>query len=126
MLNILASFAEFEREMIAARIAETRARLKQRHLRFAGLWSGRMHSGGPSYSAAASADTPFFNRVFGYRVQRPTLSERFGDNRQTANRACSMKLNSEDRWAWQSKSRARGAIGQNFGHAAAVIYVAQR
>ena len=36
MLNILASFAEFEREMIAARIADTRARLKQRHLRFAG------------------------------------------------------------------------------------------
>ena len=36
MLNILASFAEFEREMIAARIADTRARLKERHLRFAG------------------------------------------------------------------------------------------
>ena len=36
MLNILASFAEFEREMIAARIADTRAQLKQRHLRFAG------------------------------------------------------------------------------------------
>lgn len=36
MLNILASFAEFEREMIAARIADTRARLKQRHLRFGG------------------------------------------------------------------------------------------
>jgi DNA invertase Pin-like site-specific DNA recombinase len=36
MLNILASFAEFEREMIAARIADTRARLKQRQVRFAG------------------------------------------------------------------------------------------
>jgi DNA invertase Pin-like site-specific DNA recombinase len=36
MLNILASFAEFEREMIAARIADTRERLKERHLRFAG------------------------------------------------------------------------------------------
>lgn len=36
MLNILASFAEFEREMIASRIADTRALLKQRHLRFAG------------------------------------------------------------------------------------------
>jgi DNA invertase Pin-like site-specific DNA recombinase len=36
MLNILASFAEFEREMIASRIAESRERLKARHLRFAG------------------------------------------------------------------------------------------
>lgn len=36
MLNILASFAEFEREMIAARIAESRARLKARGLRIAG------------------------------------------------------------------------------------------
>jgi DNA invertase Pin-like site-specific DNA recombinase len=36
MLNIMASFAEFERELIAARIAESRARLKARHLRFAG------------------------------------------------------------------------------------------
>ncbi len=36
MLNILASFAEFERELIAARVADTRARLKLRHLRFAG------------------------------------------------------------------------------------------
>jgi DNA invertase Pin-like site-specific DNA recombinase len=36
MLNILASFAEFEREIIAARIADSRAQLKERHLRFAG------------------------------------------------------------------------------------------
>jgi DNA invertase Pin-like site-specific DNA recombinase len=36
MLNILASFAEFEREMIAARIAESRERLKARHLRIGG------------------------------------------------------------------------------------------
>jgi site-specific DNA recombinase len=36
MLNILASFAEFEREMIAARIAESRARLKTRGRRIAG------------------------------------------------------------------------------------------
>lgn len=36
MLNIMASFAEFEREMIAARIADSRARLKARGLRFAG------------------------------------------------------------------------------------------
>lgn len=36
LLNILASFAEFEREMIAARIAESRARLKARGLRIAG------------------------------------------------------------------------------------------
>lgn len=36
MLNILASFAEFEREMIATRIAESRERLKARHLRIAG------------------------------------------------------------------------------------------
>ena len=36
MLNILASFAEFEREMIATRIAESRERLKARHLRIGG------------------------------------------------------------------------------------------
>src|SRR5207248_4512173 len=36
ILNIMASFAEFERELIAARIAESRAQLKARHLRFAG------------------------------------------------------------------------------------------
>ena len=36
MLNIMASFAEFERELIAARIADSRGRLKTRHLRFAG------------------------------------------------------------------------------------------
>jgi len=36
MLNILASFAEFERELIAGRIAESRARLKARGLRIAG------------------------------------------------------------------------------------------
>jgi site-specific DNA recombinase len=36
MPNILASFAEFEREMIASRIAESRARLKARGLRIAG------------------------------------------------------------------------------------------
>ena len=36
MLNILASFAEFERELIASRIAESRARLKARGLRIAG------------------------------------------------------------------------------------------
>ncbi len=36
MLNILASFAEFEREIIAARIADSRAQLKERHLRIAG------------------------------------------------------------------------------------------
>ena len=36
MLNILASFAEFERELIAGRIAESRARLKARGLRVAG------------------------------------------------------------------------------------------
>jgi site-specific DNA recombinase len=36
MLNILASFAEFEREMIALRIAESRGRLKARGLRIAG------------------------------------------------------------------------------------------
>ena len=36
MLNIMASFAEFERELIAARIADSRARLKARRLRFAG------------------------------------------------------------------------------------------
>ena len=36
MLNIMASFAEFEREMISARIADSRARLKARRLRFAG------------------------------------------------------------------------------------------
>ncbi len=35
MLNIMASFAEFEREMIAARIADSRAQLKARRLRFA-------------------------------------------------------------------------------------------
>lgn len=35
MLNIMASFAEFEREIIAARIADSRAQLKGRHLRFA-------------------------------------------------------------------------------------------
>ena len=37
MLNILASFAEFEREMIASRIAESRTRLKARGQRIAGL-----------------------------------------------------------------------------------------
>jgi site-specific DNA recombinase len=36
MLNIMASFAEFEREMIATRIAESRERLKARHLRIGG------------------------------------------------------------------------------------------
>lgn len=36
LLNIMASFAEFEREMIAGRIADSRARLKARRLRFAG------------------------------------------------------------------------------------------
>src|SRR5487761_1943957 len=36
ILNMLASFAEFEREMIAGRIAESRARLKARGLRIAG------------------------------------------------------------------------------------------
>jgi site-specific DNA recombinase len=36
MLNILASFAEFEREMIASRIAESRTRLKARGQRIAG------------------------------------------------------------------------------------------
>ncbi len=36
MLNILASFAEFEREMIATRIAESREQLKARHLRIGG------------------------------------------------------------------------------------------
>jgi site-specific DNA recombinase len=36
MLNLLASFAEFEREMIAARIAESRARRKARGRRIAG------------------------------------------------------------------------------------------
>jgi DNA invertase Pin-like site-specific DNA recombinase len=36
MLNIMASFAEFERELIAARIADSRARLKAHRLRFAG------------------------------------------------------------------------------------------
>jgi site-specific DNA recombinase len=36
MLNILASFSEFEREMIAARIAESRESMKARHLRIAG------------------------------------------------------------------------------------------
>ena len=36
MLNIMASFSEFEREIIAARIADSRAQLKERHLRFAG------------------------------------------------------------------------------------------
>ncbi len=36
MLNILGSFAEFEREMIASRIAESRARLKARGQRIAG------------------------------------------------------------------------------------------
>ena len=36
ILNILASFAEFEREMIAGRIAESRTRLKARGLRIAG------------------------------------------------------------------------------------------
>lgn len=36
MLNIMASFAEFERELISARIADSRARLKARRLRFAG------------------------------------------------------------------------------------------
>jgi site-specific DNA recombinase len=36
MLNIMASFAEFEREIIATRIAESRAKLKSRQLRFAG------------------------------------------------------------------------------------------
>ena len=36
MLNILASFAEFEREIIAARIADSRVQLKERHLRIAG------------------------------------------------------------------------------------------
>lgn len=36
ILSILASFAEFERETISARIAESRERLKARQLRFAG------------------------------------------------------------------------------------------
>jgi hypothetical protein len=36
MLNILAAFAQFEREMIASRIAESRARLKARGQRIAG------------------------------------------------------------------------------------------
>jgi len=36
MLNIMASFAEFERELIAARISDSRARLRAHHLRFAG------------------------------------------------------------------------------------------
>jgi site-specific DNA recombinase len=36
LLNIMASFAEFEREMIAGRIADSTARLKARRLRFAG------------------------------------------------------------------------------------------
>ncbi|MBZ5623707.1 MAG: recombinase family protein [Acidobacteriia bacterium] len=36
MLNILAAFAEFEREMIASRIAESRVRLKARGQRIAG------------------------------------------------------------------------------------------
>lgn len=36
MLNIMASFAEFEREIIATRIAESRERLKARHLRIGG------------------------------------------------------------------------------------------
>jgi len=36
VLNILASFAQFEREMIASRIAESRARLKARGRRIAG------------------------------------------------------------------------------------------
>jgi DNA invertase Pin-like site-specific DNA recombinase len=36
MLNILASFAEFERQVIAGRIAESRVRLKARGLRIAG------------------------------------------------------------------------------------------
>ena len=36
MLNIMASFAEFERELIAARIADSRDRLKERHRCFAG------------------------------------------------------------------------------------------
>ncbi len=36
LLNIMASFAEFEREMIATRIAESRERLKARHLRIGG------------------------------------------------------------------------------------------
>ena len=36
MLNIMASFAEFERELIAARISDSRAKLKSRQLRFAG------------------------------------------------------------------------------------------
>ena len=36
MLNILASFAEFERQMISGRIAESRARLKARGMRIAG------------------------------------------------------------------------------------------
>jgi DNA invertase Pin-like site-specific DNA recombinase len=36
MLNIMASLAEFERELIAARIADSRARLKAHRLRFAG------------------------------------------------------------------------------------------
>jgi site-specific DNA recombinase len=36
MLNIMASFAEFEREMITTRIADSRAMLKERQLRFAG------------------------------------------------------------------------------------------
>jgi site-specific DNA recombinase len=36
MLNIMASFAEFERELIAARISDSRAKLKSRELRFAG------------------------------------------------------------------------------------------
>jgi len=37
MLNIMASFAELERELIAARIADSRRRLKARHLRFAAV-----------------------------------------------------------------------------------------
>ncbi len=36
MQNVMASFAEFERELIAARTADARARLKARRLRFAG------------------------------------------------------------------------------------------
>jgi DNA invertase Pin-like site-specific DNA recombinase len=37
MLNVLASFAEFERELIATRVAESRALLKARALRIADL-----------------------------------------------------------------------------------------
>ena len=65
MLNILASFAEFEREMIAARIADTRERLKERHLRFVGgVPFGYDADGGTKQLVPNAAEAPVVRWMF--------------------------------------------------------------